>query len=85
MFKLIENWLQRLIAEEVAKVAGDLEKAQRTITAREAEVLTSIEEKRADVEQSFRAAIRPLDSIAADVKFLAESERRELIRKGHTF
>lgn len=56
MFKF--NWLRKLIAEEVNRVAIDLEKAHREITAREAEVLTSIEDKRVQVETSFHATVK---------------------------
>jgi hypothetical protein len=94
MIKRIENWLRRIIVEEVAKVAGDLEKAHRAITARELEVLSSIEGKKVEVEKSFRATVSNffpglkelLDAISAietSTSYLATSEKKSLQRQGH--
>jgi BMFP domain-containing protein YqiC len=94
MFKKLENWLRRLIAEEVAKVAGDLEKAHRAITASELEVLSSIEDKRVEVEKAFRATVSnffpgiqelldKMSTIETSTKFLADAEKKSLQRSGH--
>lgn len=42
MFKRIEQWLRRTITEEVAKIAGDLAKERREITAAFAEQQTAV-------------------------------------------
>jgi len=92
---MFKNYLKRLIAEEVAKVAGDLEKAQRAITARELEVLSSIEDKKAEVEKSFRSKVsnffpglwelvEAISKIETSTSYLASSEKKSLERSGLT-